>query len=101
MRRVKADVGTVYVTDGEGNRHAFRAGDEVPDWAAERMVDVIDDRPAAAPPSDGGEPKRAGKGSGRDAWHAYAESIGLDVPDDASRDDIIAAVDAAQAGPTS
>lgn len=41
-------------------------------------------------------PARSGPGSGVDAWRAYAEQIGLEVADDASRDDIIAAVDEQQ-----
>lgn len=40
------------------------------------------------------EPPRSGKGSGLDAWVAYAESLGIEVPEDASRDDVIDLVDA-------
>lgn len=40
------------------------------------------------------EPPRSGRGSGEDAWRAYAEDLDLEVPDGASRDDIIALVDA-------
>lgn len=39
------------------------------------------------------EPPRSGRGSGIEAWVTYAESLDLDVPDDASRDDVIALVD--------
>lgn len=39
-------------------------------------------------------PPRAGKGSGMDAWVTYAEALGLEVDESATRDDIIAAVDA-------
>jgi hypothetical protein len=50
----------------------------------------IDDEPdedtEAAPP-------RGGPGSDRAAWAAYAESQGVDVDDDMTRDDIVAAVD--------
>jgi hypothetical protein len=42
------------------------------------------------------EPPRSGAGSGRPAWAEYAASLGLEVPADASRDDIIAAVDKAK-----
>jgi hypothetical protein len=48
----------------------------------------------------GGEPEtpqappRSGAGSGADAWRAYAEAIDVEIPADAGRDDIIAAVDA-------
>jgi hypothetical protein len=38
-------------------------------------------------------PPRAGKGSGRDEWAAYAAAVGVVVDDDMSRDDIIDAVD--------
>lgn len=43
--------------------------------------------------SDGGVPPRGGAGSGKDAWSAYAASKGVDVDAEASRDDIIAALD--------
>lgn len=39
------------------------------------------------------EPPRRGRGSGRKAWADYAAKIGVDVPDDASRDDIIELVE--------
>jgi hypothetical protein len=35
-------------------------------------------------------PPRSGNGSGRDAWVAYAERLEVQVPEGASRDDIIA-----------
>lgn len=54
-------------------------GDEAP-------VDVADD-------VAGDEPPRAGKGSGRSEWAAYATSLGIVVDPAATRDDIIAAVD--------
>lgn len=39
-------------------------------------------------------PPRGGAGSGIDEWRTYAvDVLGLDVDDDATRDDIIAAVD--------
>lgn len=39
------------------------------------------------------EPPRAGKGSGLDAWVEYAESLDLLVPENATRDEVIALVD--------
>lgn len=39
------------------------------------------------------EPPRAGRGSGVEAWVAYAESLDLIVPEDATRDEVIALVD--------
>ena len=40
-----------------------------------------------------GPPPKAGPGSGRDAWVAYAQRAGLEVDEDASRDDVIDAVE--------
>lgn len=42
------------------------------------------------------EPPRAGEGSGRDVWAAHAAAVGVAHEEDASRADIIAAVDAAK-----
>jgi hypothetical protein len=40
-------------------------------------------------------PNRGGPGSGRDAWAAYAAAHSVEVAEGMSRDDIIAALDAA------
>lgn len=46
-----------------------------------------------------GEPPRSGKGSGKQAWLAYAtRELGLQIDDGATRDDIIRAVDERKAG---
>jgi hypothetical protein len=53
------------------------------------------DEPVSPAASD--EPKappRSGKGSGLDAWRAYARQLGVEPRADADRDDVIAAVDA-------
>lgn len=42
-----------------------------------------------APPSDG-PPPQVGKGSGTDAWIAYARSKGFEVADDVRKKDVIA-----------
>lgn len=44
-----------------------------------------------------GPPAKAGRGSGREAWAAYADDHDVAYDDDASRDDLIAAVEAAGA----
>lgn len=103
-RVVKQGVGTVYVSDDEGNRHAFVAGQDVPDWAAEKMGDVIDDGARSEAVEDdkdtgaGAEqdavPERPKGNASREAWAEYARAQGFDVAEDATRDDIIAAVDA-------
>lgn len=77
----------------------FVAGATPPAWAAERITNEavwtsdVEVAPAAAP-ADVERPPTAGKGSGRDQWAAYAATVGVEVSDNASRDDIIAAVDA-------
>lgn len=48
--------------------------------------------------SGGGDrPPRGGPGSGLPEWLAYAADHDIDVPEDASRDEVIAAVEAAEA----
>lgn len=69
--------------------HVWAPADPEAHTVAEDLANAM----AAAQHS--GEPPRGGPGSGADAWAAYAEIKGIKVPDDASRDDIIAAVDAA------
>lgn len=58
--------------------------------------------PEPAPREDEGDgskdptpPPKGGKGSGDDAWRTYAKAVDVEVPDDASRDAVIAAVEAA------
>jgi hypothetical protein len=116
---------TVHLTDLEGAPRILEAGQEVPDWAVEKISnpDVWEGElpahlqgeqdptqppsqqpaaPSVLPPHEQtvqgseqsaageGEPPRSGKGSGKEAWAAYAASQGVDVAEDASRDDIIA-----------
>jgi hypothetical protein len=89
----------VHVADERGVMHVFGPDDEVPAWAAERITNPS---AWAEDPADGGEapnadapPPRHGKGSGREAWSAFAAGHGVQVENDASRDDIIAALEAA------
>lgn len=74
-----------------GYVEVFAHGDEVPGWAADQVTDgpVIKKGRAKARPE---EPPKAGPGSGAAAWRDYAEQIGVEVPEDASRDEIINAV---------
>lgn len=62
--------------------------------AAAPVVPLPEPDPVNEPVSS--EPPRAGRGSGLDAWVEYAESLDLEVPADATRDDIIALVDEAK-----
>lgn len=80
--------------------------ESVPPEAPETPPSVGDEPPADGsasaeePAPESGDdipeaPPRAGRGASKDAWAKYAEARGVTVPADASRDDIIAAVDAA------
>jgi hypothetical protein len=100
---------TVHVEDEEHGRRVLLAGTVPPSWAAKMIgphAYVADDQPGDDQDEDedgdqggagtGGEVKRPGKsgpGSGRDEWAAYAQSRGLQVGDQMSRNDIMAAVD--------
>lgn len=98
----------VHVFDDRGESHAFGPDDELPEWAARLMgahcfVDGVHPFPDAAesePEPDrapGQEPPRAGRGSSRDAWVAYAVEKGVAIEPDDARDAIVAKVDAALA----
>lgn len=96
--------------DGVQLSGTFGPADDLPDWAAAAITnpDVWDgDPPAASPAAEpappattgGGdgdlvEPPRSGKGSGLEAWVAYAKDLGYDVAEGATREQIIAAIDA-------
>lgn len=102
---------------GEDNMPAhFVAGtseSDLPAWAKERITnpDVWDKLDSEPDPKRRGEdgaegqtagepvgptpPPKSGAGSSADAWLEYASAQGVDVEQDAKRDDIIAACDAA------
>lgn len=79
----------------------FHPGDDVPAWAADLITNPTawsseedtEDTPEGdeSPPV----PPTSGKGSGRDAWAAYANAKGVEVEEDMSRDDIVAACELA------
>lgn len=78
--------------DGSG-LVAIGPDDEIPSWARKLVHKRhLGDQAGDA---DGGVPPRGGPGSGRDAWAEYAGANGVEIDEDASRDDIIAALDSA------
>lgn len=75
----------------------YGPGDDVPAEHARLITNPKAWEAGAAPSLEASapaEPPRSGKGSGRGEWAAYAASLGVDVQDADSREDIIAAVDA-------
>ncbi|MFF0822400.1 hypothetical protein ACFYUR_18720 [Micromonospora haikouensis] len=66
------------------------APDVPPDSDDDEPVKAAEPEPAEKPSLPPPPPHR-GRGSGLDAWQAYANLAGVTYPDDAGRDDIIAA----------
>lgn len=83
----------------------YGPGDEVPPEVAKRIgahawdgdpVDEDGDQGDGGEPSAPSEaPPRSGRGSGVEAWRTFAEAHGVDTRDEMSRDDVIAACEAA------
>lgn len=85
---------------GAWRKYAKAIGVEVPkDAKRDEIIAAVD----AAKDDDGDdepvEPPREGEGSELEAWQEYAEAIGFDVPEDATREEIIAAIDADRENP--
>ncbi|WP_406459733.1 hypothetical protein OH768_33675 [Streptomyces sp. NBC_01622] len=84
---------------------AYGPDSEVPAAVAKRIgdhawTDADSSAEAPTPTGEGGgtgdeAPPRSGRGSGVDAWRAFAEQHDVEVAADASREDIIAAAEAA------
>ncbi len=85
-----------------GERHLLKDGSTLPDWAdglvgKHVLRDVRGE--AITPPVDPARPKpprRSGPGSSAAAWRNYAAKNGVEVADDADRDEVIAALEAAE-----
>jgi hypothetical protein len=71
------------------------AGKSVDDGVIAGPSKSSDEKPVAAPADKDEAPPKAGAGSSRDAWVDYAESKGVEVTDDMTRDDIVEAVEVA------
>ncbi|MFJ4356916.1 hypothetical protein ACIP25_11665 [Streptomyces massasporeus] len=92
----------VHVVSKDGSKRQWLApGDEVPSWASldERNLQQTEEGASVRQSSSGSaevpEPSRSGRGSGAEAWRAFAESRGVAVDADMSRDDIVAACERA------
>jgi hypothetical protein len=104
---------TVTVTGEDGLFVTFGPGDHIPGWAAKQIdnpkawadTDESAPEPVRGGPvdlstgagSDGenphGLPPKAGSGSGLDAWVAKATELGITVPENPSRGDVIELVE--------
>lgn len=83
-----------------GERHLLKDGSTLPDWADGIVGEHVlrDVRGEQVPTDEPGPkpPKRSGPGSSAAAWRNYAAKNGVDVADDADRDEVIAALEAAE-----
>lgn len=88
--------GNTIVTHPEtGAPTVLLEGEEIPDWADGLIGDhLIEGAESQDGGVSGGQPPRAGKGSGLEAWQKFADDNQISYPEGASRDEIIAAVDA-------
>lgn len=105
---IEGMVSTVYLRRGE--QAAVELTDSVSDLVRRGFVRIVDthgnhkperDDPAsgsdaAADSGGAGEPPLTGKGSGRTAWMEFLTEQGVPFSPEASRDDLIAAWQAAQ-----
>jgi hypothetical protein len=82
----------VHVSGDDGQYGVFGPDDDVPEWAARKIgVHAWQDGKHPYPDAaEGAEPPRSGKGSGREAWAAFASDKGVDVAEDATRDELVA-----------
>lgn len=97
MARIIGDGVYVLVTGPGGDVVQLKPGDKLPDYVdPEKFGDHCFESADGGESAGGdGPPPQSGKGSGKDAWHAYAAASGVEVDDDASREDVIAALEAA------
>lgn len=56
---------------------------------------TVDGEKAATTVAPDGPPPKSGAGSGVEAWAAYAAAQGVEIPEGAKRDDIVAALETA------
>lgn len=90
--KIRADlVGVVPVRMGFDSVVFLRAGDDVPEGVSlgDHVVEEISPAPAL------GAPPKAGPGSGASKWREFAAASGHPVDESMSRDDVIAALEAA------
>jgi hypothetical protein len=86
---VEVDVAADKVMD-EGVWESAESGSRTP---PERKPPKVEKRPAYQANKRSDPPPKGGKGSDRQAWADYATSLGVEVDDSWTRDDIIQAVE--------
>jgi len=100
----------VHVNDDSGRTHVFGPGDQVPDWAAQKITNPKawaqapyadpggqDETAAGQGQSPGDQTGRPAASASKDVWAAYASVLGVQIPPGATKAEITAAVEAAEA----
>lgn len=103
----------VHATGPDGRVVVLGPDSDLPDWAEGAITNPSaweqpdegddagsDDAEAGAGGDAAERPPTSGSGSGVGAWRTYAAARGVEVPDGATRDEIVAAVDVADADGT-
>ena len=93
----------VHLTDEEGQAVVFGPSSDVPQWAVEKITnpdcwaeeEALPEPEPEPEPEDVEEPPRGGPKASKAVWLKFAAAKGVEVPDSASRDDIVAACVAA------
>lgn len=87
----------VVLRDERQELHVFGPDDDVPAWARKRITNPKAWESGADTADEGtpSPPPKGGPGSGKDAWVAYAAASNVDIDGAETRDDIVAALDAA------
>ena len=89
---------TVAARGWDTSGEVVRAGEPIPEPAGPVVVTPPQGEPIVITPDPVLSPQvppKSGKGSSADEWRMYATHRHVDVAEDASRDDIIAAIEAA------
>lgn len=91
-------VARTHAMDEQDRAVWFDPGATVPGWARKQLTNPKlwgDEQPADPAPAEVPVPPVSGPGSGKEAWAAFAADRGVEHDAGASRDDIMAACQAA------
>lgn len=92
----------VHVADESGDVHQFGPGDDVPEWVARKVTNPLawatedgksEPEPAESTAPEVPIPPKGGPKATAEAWAAYAKAKGYEIEGDATRKEIIEALE--------